>query len=287
VRQHFQVFIEPIPGAKLDDLEKALEQSLQQLSQARATVGSSHELYAAYCRWVSDSVARLSPLVRGDDLNRLVLTQRSWIIQSAAETAGLKGRLHTEFAEQTRFLEAVTTAVAAEAVRWRHAGKVVVPDTSFFLEHEHKLEEADVAEAIEARDEPIRIVVPMLVVDELDGAKRRHGNAGWRAAYTLGVLDRLLRSPGMATLREDDYGSLPSGGIPRGRVTLEVLTDPPGHSRLPIADDEIVARALAVQGRTGRVATLLTYDTGQALRARHVGLEVRKLTRARSERQSK
>lgn len=51
-----------------------------------------------------------------------------------------------------------------------------------------------------------------------------------------------------------------------------MLFDLPGHVRLAINDDEIVDRALSVQILSGKDVTFLTYDTNQALRARHAGL---------------
>jgi hypothetical protein len=61
-------------------------------------------------------------------------------------------------------------------------------------------------------------------------------------------------------------------------VTIEIVFDPPGHVRLPIGDDEIVDRCLAIEPLAGRKVTLLTYDTGQSTRARAAGLAVKKLT---------
>jgi hypothetical protein len=51
----------------------------------------------------------------------------------------------------------------------------------------------------------------------------------------------------------------------------------PGHTRLPINDDEIIDRALAIATLADRNVTLLTYDTGQSTRARSAGLLVVKL----------
>jgi hypothetical protein len=59
---------------------------------------------------------------------------------------------------------------------------------------------------------------------------------------------------------------------------MELLFDSPGYVRLPINDDEIVDRAVAVQRMAERPVTMLTYDTGQSTRARNAGLEVVKLT---------
>lgn len=49
------------------------------------------------------------------------------------------------------------------------------------------------------------------------------------------------------------------------------------HVRLPINDDEIVDRALAIQASVGRDITLVTYDTKMRLRARTAGPTVKKL----------
>lgn len=67
--------------------------------------------------------------------------------------------------------------------------------------------------------------------------------------------------------------------MPSGEVTIEILFDPPGHVRLPITDDEIVSRILAIEPLAGRPVTLVTYDTGQATRGRTAGLQVSKLSK--------
>jgi len=56
-----------------------------------------------------------------------------------------------------------------------------------------------------------------------------------------------------------------------------LIFDPPGHRRLPIDDDELVDRALAIQLMAARSVTLLTYDTGQSTRARAKLLNVVKI----------
>ena len=70
---------------------------------------------------------------------------------------------------------------------------------------------------------------------------------------------------------------IPSGE--GGGCTVEIVFDPPGHVRLPINDDELIDRILAIQPLAGRQVTLLTYDTGQSTRARAAGLPAKKLTK--------
>jgi hypothetical protein len=63
--------------------------------------------------------------------------------------------------------------------------------------------------------------------------------------FTLAVLEKVLPAgTGTGRLQE---GNLTTAGAVRGRVTIELLFDPPRHVRLPINDDEIMDRALAVQ----------------------------------------
>ncbi len=243
------------------------------------------DVYNAYVRWVNDAAHRLSVEVPAADIERLVLTRRSWLLQSMPDrggTAPVSNLLTTELNDRSRVFEEAIAALDEEIERWQRPGVLVVADTSFYVTHPAKLEDADLAALLPIREEPVRVIVPILVVDELDGLKRSGVHTvRWRAGYTLAVLDRLLPSPTRAgVLRPEDFSAIKdsTGGIPRGVVTVEILFDPPGHSRLPIPDDEIVARALAAENRRGRPATLLTYDTGQAMRARHAGLTVRKLS---------
>ena len=120
------------------------------------------------------------------------------------------------------------------------------------------------------------VIVPLIVLDELDGLKQRGSDLRrkWRACYTLAVLDNVFsRSATRGVLRKAAADGT------RGTVYVDILFDPPRHERLPINDDEIIDRALAAQGLAGAPVTLLTFDTGQAARARQSGLTVKKLTK--------
>ena len=142
------------------------------------------------------------------------------------------------------------------------------------------MEVLDFAGMLGLRETPVRLVLPIVVVDELDALKthRARKHVPYRASYTLAFLDKILDQSGYGVVREEDFSALDTGGVPRGRVTAEISFDPPGHVRLPINDDEIVDRALAIQAAMGRNITLVTFDTKMRLRARTAGLKVHKLT---------
>jgi hypothetical protein len=87
-------------------------------------------------------------------------------------------------------------------------------------------------------DKPVTVIVPVIVLDELDGLKQR-GDAPrkWRASYTLGVLEAVFsRSGTRGVLRQ------PAADGTRGALVMDIFFDPPGRERLPINDDEIIDR---------------------------------------------
>jgi PIN domain len=149
--------------------------------------------------------------------------------------------------------------------------RCIVLDTNFYIEHPEKIEDAGF-HALLGSSGAVRLLIPMVVVDELDGLKRSGDlKRRWRAGYSLAVVDRVIEqppSPGLLRVAQ--------ANPPRGAVTMQIVFDKPDHLRLPIADDEIVDRSAACQPYAGPI-TLVTYDTGQSQRARMARLDVLKL----------
>jgi AAA ATPase domain/PIN domain len=175
----------------------------------------------------------------------------------------LTGMVSLEIDQRDKALEATISALRAQIGRWPLTHAFAVPDTSFYVEHEDKLEEADFQSLLALRGMPVHVIVPIAVVDELDGLKKsKDPRTRWRAGYTLAVLDRVLAGDPAATgrLQAHDLTQLSEGGTPSGDVTIEIVFDPPCHVRLTISDDEIIDRILAVEPLAGRRVTLLTYD---------------------------
>lgn len=178
-----------------------------------------------------------------------------------------------------RALRDAVSALTARVDRLEaQSGRLVVADTNVYLHHEQLFDEVDWPGVVSAGSQGVHLVVPLLVVDELDRHKRadrqkkvRRGaeeTVGTRARRTLRALDELFEDPRwVATLR-------PDRGPPAPAVRAELLLDPPGHVRLPDADDELVDQAAALRDLSGRDVAVVTGDTGMALRARAVGLDV-------------
>ena len=193
----------------------------------------------------------------------------------------VNGLLGVELDQRVDAFERTIKALNVQIERWSMLAEFVMFDTSVYIQHPQKLDELDVASLLEARDQAVHLLVPIVVVDELDSLKKsKEGPVRTRARKTLAVLDRLFETTTAPTqLRAPDSSALASGGTPRGEVTIEIVFDPPGHVRLPINDDEIVDRALAIEPLAARQVRLVTYDTGQSMRARAQDLRVVKLTK--------
>lgn len=249
----------------------------------------AHKRLLAYLEWSSDAVRMLGNQITSADLERLVLTRRHKLLLSGVgNMAGteievqrvVNGLVSLELDQRIDAFDQAIKELEGQVQRWPMLGDLVVADTSFYIEHPEKLEDADFDPLVKDLGDNIHIVVPIVVVDELDELKRSKDRAvRWRAGYTLAVLDRVFaRTIGPARLRAQTLSALGSN-LPISQITMELLFDPPAHVRLPINDDEIIDRALAVESLASRKITLLTYDTGQSTRARAAGLRAYKLSK--------
>jgi hypothetical protein len=269
------------PGVSRPDVFKTL-QSLG--AKAHDTVnihGPAMSRVAAHLSWAAESARMLQSRVSPADIDRLVFTRGYERILATAGSMPEADRVLNELVNQEvqqreRDFEEAAKDLQEQMLRWPPGFLYAVADTSFYIEHEKKIEEADLAPLLDSafHDKRVVLIVPIIVLDELDGLKNRGSgpHVKWRAAYTLAVFDRIFTKRG-----EQGKLQMPSADPARGGVLADILFDPPRHERLPIADDEIVDRALAAQGLTGSTVTLLTFDTGQAARARNAGLAVNKL----------
>ena len=141
-------------------------------------------------------------------------------------------------------------------------GTIVVPDTSAFIEGEYFTDQDWQSLIGVSATEPVRLVVPILVVEELDDLKRGRDRTQNRARSVLRRLWELNRDARKAV-------ALP-GNRP---VTIEVLVDGSWHVRRPVNDAEIIERALFVGEVTGRDAVLAAGDYSMLYQASSAGLK--------------
>lgn len=275
------VLVRPYPGANKTNVLNALQeiQSKAANTRTRPPNGLMNTRHHQYLTWANEAAQRLRNQISDADIERLIFTRRYWLVLSSPPEPHLVDMINMELDERATALKEARDALEAQYVRWSGDAVFVVPDTSVFIEHPDKLEDIDLAAELGVDAQSLLLLVPIIVIDELDGLKRSKDRyLRWRAAYSLAYLDRLLPDPTHITQMRAAGPSPKDAGVQRGETYVELIFDPPGHERLPIADDEIVDRALAIRDLAGREVTVVTYDSGQATRARRAGLRVCRLT---------
>ncbi|MEV6415330.1 PIN domain-containing protein [Kribbella sp. NPDC051718] len=263
-----------LPGVAATAVLEELDRLINGAADARAS--DQRDQYAKYVRWATNAARSLGASLSHEDVNRLVLTQRHWVIQGLVQ-----GELSALLAVQLELDQAVAALSAAQDVlreqmsmwpKQDELGRIIVPDTNIFLQHTDEFPDIDWAEAVKARGlESLHIVIPLVVIDELDRAKRNHTTKP-RARQTLKLLNKMALHPGRpVSLRESSQ---------HGTVDVRVLPEEVDHVRLADGDMEIVDVASALKDLTGLEVVLFTFDTGMVVRARSrgTGVTVRQLT---------
>jgi hypothetical protein len=269
--------LRPIPGASRDALSNTLAESKAGVENIRGAGLQIGARYREYMTWANTGIRALRRLVSQEDVESLIASRGFWELhrQGQGQDPLVTSELvDSEIDERIRAFE----AARGELDYWHGAftrfAAIVIPDASVFIHHAQKLEEWDLVPDLGLRfHEELCLVVPIAVIDELDRLKENSAStARWRSAYSLAVIDRVVGLDARRGRLKEANLTPTVGESTRGEVWLQILFDPPQHERLPLADDEIVDRALALQGLTGREVDLLTFDTGQSTRARAAGV---------------
>ncbi|MFG2961605.1 PIN domain-containing protein [Streptomyces sp. NPDC048291] len=278
------MLITPRPGADRENIRRVLGEIHSNALNLRLPEANAFKRLLQYLNWATDTAAILRSQVSDKDIDALVFTSRYQVLLASCGTlAGtaqerlVNGLVDLEITERVQAFEEAQAALDAQIGRWNGREWFVVADSSFYVHNPDKLAEADLHKVLGLPSgEHIRLLFPMVVVDELDALKEAGKQpARWRASYTLSLLDRTLSGSTFGILHRQELVS--QEGEVRGEVNMEIVLDPRGHVRLPIADDEIIDRAVAIQSLAARDVRLLTCDTGQHTRGRAAGLQVTKI----------
>jgi hypothetical protein len=283
--------IAAVPGVTGTALLDALRATLSSLENVRGSGGTSPDRLRAYQLWSNGGVRRLGALIRSEDLNRLVTTPRYWALQALTtdkfNTRHLADLVDLELDERLRALRQQVDDLDGELDRWNgRRGHLVMPDTNVYLHHDAYFDEVPWTQVLEVWPDGVHLFVALLVVDELDRAKRTRGKK------VSDTNPEEVRTRARVTLRRiNDYFhdvtklvGLAANRFPEtGTIAAELLLDGPGHVRLADDDSELVDRARSVQDLAGRVVTIVTFDTGMAFRARSAGLEAKLLNQQETE----
>ena len=161
--------------------------------------------------------------------------------------------------------------------KWRgFRGILALADTNFYLHSEQEFHELDWRTLLGARTyDLIHLVIPILVVKELDKSKRNKGNkvsdtnpqlVSKRAQLTLKKINELFYNPlHTITLIPPDAN--------HGEMKISILYHELNRVTLPDADSEILDRALTLQSISGVPVKVVTKDVNMHFTARTLSLE--------------
>ncbi|HEX2894908.1 MAG TPA: PIN domain-containing protein [Marmoricola sp.] len=273
------MLLAPLPGGR-DNLLNHLEHIRRELLNARGVNPQLSGRHKAYLDAVSEGARFLRGVVRGADIDALLLTHRYWMLVEMTISPNSPENVVNDLLSaeiEDRLLELDDTIkVTTEALnRWAAgAGHLVLPDTNFYLKHAKILKNIDFHELLNTSG-TITVLFPLVVLNELDKAKRRNDAGRGKAQMVLALLEANVKDGLSGVWAEAPRDS---SRPTQGEVWFDVILDPPEHIPLASPDAEIIDRALTAQVLAGRPVTLLTHDTAQAFRARGAGVtDVRRL----------
>ncbi|WP_405764631.1 PIN domain-containing protein [Streptomyces sp. NBC_00080] len=173
--------------------------------------------------------------------------------------------MYVEIAELRDYFRTLANRVRAMQERYGRAGAVryAVLDTNTTL-HFMRLDKVPWQKVF---GKGTAVVVPHVVVDEID-----------TKSYQTGDKKISRRARGVFRLLESILEAGPEGGTADDGALLLIAADEPGHSRLSVPDDELVASALRLRQAVAPVeVVVVSRDIGVRTRAATWGLPARPL----------
>jgi hypothetical protein len=273
------MLLTPLPGGR-DNLLNQLDHIRSEFSNAKTSHSKVVDMHRAYLDAVASAARLLRGQVRPADIDELLQTRRYWALLDLASSPSppspvISDLLSIESDDRLHELDATIDTTRDAFNRWSaNAGRLVLPDTNFYLRHPKVLKNIDFPQLLDT-DDTITLLFPLVVLEELDRAKRRRDKGRDKALVALAVLEAHAKD-GLSGKWKDAPRNATQLG--RGEIWFDVVLDPPGHVPHESPDAELIDRAVAIEALAGRSVTFLTFDAHQRSRARGAGLEdVRKL----------
>ena len=248
-------------GVDLDQAIRTVDELALACGNLRAElVGPAGDPWGKYVAWEETCERQLRGIFAEPGPIEGLHTQRYWQMWIPGTHWGRL--IGPEIDVQVQRLDALASRLRAYLPLRRQPGHLAVVDTNVLL-HYQRIDKVDWGKVV--GDRPVRLVVPHVVLDELDD-KRYLGSDKIRdrarsATVPFDELRGQLECQGYATLRV-------------GEATVEYLVDEEGHARRANPDEEVVDRARFLRQVTARAVTLITADQGMRARAVARGLPV-------------
>jgi hypothetical protein len=243
------------PGQTAQQAIRQLNDLAERGARFEGATGQPLLVQNDYLVWTENAEMVLARFFVEPDLASELRTTRYWHIRTMPNMPVRPYPLiGAEAAFQTAKLLETADRLAEFVKLAGQPGAVLLLDTNTFM---HCTQFPDVDWRTEFNEDMVRLVVPLIVLDELDD-KTFSGNSrlAKRADKVLRQFDRFMEAivrDGFATVRE--------------KVTIEVLADEDGHRRRGNNDTELLDRAEFLQQVIEQPVTIVTTDRGMRVRA--------------------
>lgn len=248
------------PGIQIGTALEALRTLITRANNVAGGTGLG-QLLNDYLTWVEDAETQLRSLFASDALWRELFSDRYWHLRELA--VGRPIRPVPLIVNEARWQAARLDALAQQLVGTQQLFELptdcmaIVPDANVFA-HYRRYNEIDWPKLVAAPS--ARLIVPLLVIDQLDELSYKSREGGKRAFEVLRAIQHLR---GIAP---------PEAPIDvRPGVALQLMVDPARHKRRANSDDEFLARVEYLASLVDRVV-VATGDYGMRLRAQGRGL---------------
>jgi PIN domain len=245
-------------------MDHALE-TLRRLEIDGGNCESAHSEFRraqkAYLDWVDDADGQLRSLFVDPEPADGLVSRTYWEIQRLSDaTPGAWQVLRRELKAQSERLQAMQRRLTDQKDFAERPGELVVVDTSALVqgewfEHFNWPAELDLGPLV-------RLVVPIVVIEELDDLKDRE-----RRQRVRDRARRVLR-------RFRELGLAREPAQIRDKVTIEIFVDDDWQRRMPNNDGEIIEQAKLLEALTGRPVRLVCVDAAMEVRGCRRGLTV-------------
>jgi len=254
---------------RTDVAGKQAVEALRQTEQDAGNARNGSQVLEAYLRWTEAAARTLGNVLTSDAVSDLIYTQHYWVLRAAtADSPRLIAQVMAELDNRQRVLTETADRLDRERSRWQNSSaSLVVPDTNMFLQDGKPLSQVDWT-SVCGRAIEIRIVVPIMVIHELDRLKRQGNNT------TRSMARQALRWLVQVLPYGLDGSSLLSSGTTDTRIEVYVHGGP---SRPEDADSVIIQVVKRLAQLSELPTRLVTYDLGMRLRAMAAGVNAEQL----------
>lgn len=222
------------------------------------------EIPDSYLKWVENAEVQLRNLFADDTLADGLLSQRYFHIRQLIPNSVQARRwplVDAERALQKSRLDQTVSELKTYAALAERPGHPLVLDTHVFL-HYTLFHDVDWVKEFEC--EHARLIVPLIVLDELDDKTFSHNKRlARRADKVLRAFDGFLE-----TMAADGVSEVRKG------VTVEILGDDVSHQRRTNSDSEIIDRAQFFHQVIEKPVTMVTGDRGLRVRSKARSIQV-------------